>query len=66
MMHSMREIVETELKATNALGHIYSKMPSEFWDELVDLVIQKMDWAYSRGRDDEGLENAQDAAGASL
>jgi hypothetical protein len=51
-MEEMREIIEAELENTDALNCIYGKIPSEAWDDLVDLVIQKMNWAYRRGFDD--------------
>ena len=57
-MHEMRPIVEAEviqiLDKSEALECIWSKIPDEFANDLVDnivtLVIQKMDWAYSQER----------------
>lgn len=45
----LRPIIASELEHSNALNCIWDKIPEEFVEELVNLIIQKINWAYARG-----------------
>lgn len=50
-MEEMRNIVEAELSQTEALDCVWDKIPEDARNDLVNLVLLKMQWAYRRGQE---------------